>query len=374
MASIYIHVPFCKSRCIYCGFFSTTSLARRDEYVEAVCGELLHRKDYLKGEDVETIYFGGGTPSQLSIAQISRILETIFKIYNVRANAEVTLEGNPDDLTLPYLQQLRKLGFNRLSMGVQSFDAERLSFIRRRHTASQAVSAVYDAREAGFTNLSIDLMFGFPGQSLDDWKKDVDKALSLPVTHISAYSLMYDEGTVLADMLDRGDIEEIDEELSLQMYKYLVKALKDAGFEHYEISNFCRPGCMSRHNSGYWRGVAYLGVGAGAHSYDGVSRQYNVESLDAYINGASPESESLTRDERYNEFVFTALRTHDGMHLAELKRKFGEKYYDYCMKNAKKHLGSGLLHVTEGADSVLRLTSEGIYISNDIMSELMKVD
>lgn len=370
MASIYVHIPFCKTRCIYCGFFSTTSLTLREEYVDAVCRELKERKEYLNGEDIETIYFGGGTPSQLTIPQLARILETIYIIYNVREDAEVTLEGNPDDLTFEYLSAIRTLGFNRLSMGVQSFSDSQLRFIRRRHTASQALEAVTNAKKAGFDNVSIDLMFGFPGQKLENWKKDVDCALTLPVQHLSAYSLMYDEGTVLADMLDRGEISEIDDELSLQMYRYLVEAVAKAGFEHYEISNFCKPGYHSRHNSGYWTGVSYLGVGAGAHSFDGNTRQYNVESLKEYMSGVEAEKEILTIEERYNEYVFTSLRTSRGMNMAELGSLFGEELKKYCLDNAKKYVEEGRL-AQKGA--ILTLTSTGIYVSNDIMSDLMKV-
>lgn len=376
MAGIYIHVPFCKTRCIYCGFYSTTSLGLRDEYVDAVCAELQRRKEYLRGEDVETLYFGGGTPSQLSPEHIGRILDIIYNIYNVRASAEITLEGNPDDMTPCFLSELRRMGVNRLSMGVQSFDDSRLRFLHRRHSACQARTAVEDAIKSGFENISIDLMFGFPKQTLEQWKADVKEAIALPVRHISAYSLMYDEGTVLSTMLDRGDITEIDEELSLEMYKFLVDELKKAGFEHYEISNFCRPGYCSRHNSSYWHGIPYLGIGAGAHSYDGRTRQYNVDSLMDYMKGANPEKEELTLDELYNEFVFTGLRTHEGISLSLLRARFGEQYYDYCMKNAQRHIDNSTLAVEPNDDNetMLHLTEEGVFISNDIMSDLMLVD
>lgn len=373
MAGIYIHIPFCKTRCIYCGFFSTTSLPKREAYVDMVCRELGLRKEYLKGEPIETIYFGGGTPSLLSAEQIAKILDTIYIIYNVRANAEITMEGNPDDLTDEFLKSVCECGVNRISMGIQTFNDKYLQFIRRRHTAEQARIAVSSAIRSGVENVSVDLMFGFPGQTLDDWKADVEEALKLPVTHISAYSLMYDEGTVLADLLDRGEVEEISDELSLEMYQYLVSRLKEEGFEHYEISNFCHPGFASRHNSSYWRSVPYLGVGAGAHSFDGESRQYNPESLDKYFAGESPTKECLTESERYNEFVFTGLRTCQGISLSELKERFGESYYVYCINSAKKHLNSDFL-VKDDDKGVLKLSSLGVYISNDIMSDLMYVD
>ena len=370
MAGIYIHIPFCASRCIYCDFFSTTFLEKRDEYVRAVCRELETRRQYLD-DDVETIYFGGGTPSQLTAEQISTILSSIYNIYNVRAKAEITFEGNPDDLSLEYLLALKDIGVNRLSMGVQSFDDEMLRFINRRHTALQAVKAVENARVCGFDNISIDLMFGFPNQSLSGWQRDVDKAISLGVQHLSAYSLMYEEGTRLTKMLERGDIQEIDEELSLAMYEYLTDTLAKAGYEHYEISNFCKPGMHSRHNSSYWHGISYLGVGAGAHSYNGESRQYNPDSLSEYLQGSELVTEQLTQSQRYDEYVFTGLRTREGIMLGEIQREFGENYRNYCFENAKKHISDGTI-LFEGDN--LRLSRKGLFVSNDVMSDLMYVE
>lgn len=376
MAGIYIHIPFCRTRCVYCGFFSTTSLSKIDAYVDALCKELSERRNYLRGEDVSTIYFGGGTPSQLSIGQIKRILDSIYNINNVRANAELSFEGNPDDLTLPYLHDLHDLGINRLSMGVQSFDDSRLQFLHRRHSSAQAKEAVLNAVDAGFRNISIDLMFGFPLQTVEQWRRDVEMAMSLPIQHLSAYSLMYDDGTPLSAMLERGDIEELDEEVSLQMYKVLVESLTSGGFEHYEISNFCKPGYRSRHNSSYWSGVPYLGVGAGAHSYDGSTRQYNVESLAEYMASSPQIAESLSKWERYNEFVFTGLRTVEGISLSKLRTEFGNAAYDYCMKNAQKHIDNGMLMfgTPDLDDESLRLSPSGVFVSNDIMSDLMYVD
>ena len=371
MAGIYVHIPFCQSRCIYCGFFSTTSLAVRHEYVDAVLSELSERKDFLSETEVETIYFGGGTPSQLPKEDIERILRHIYNIYNVCGGAEVTLEGNPDDMTLPFLQSLRQMGINRLSMGVQTFDDERLKFLHRRHTAEQAMRAVQDAQSVGFDNISIDLMFGFPKQTLAEWREDVQKALALNVQHISAYSLMYEDGTCLGKMLERGEVAEVDEEVSLAMYHELIDALSTKGYEHYELSNFALCGKRSRHNSSYWRGVPYLGVGAGAHSFDGKSRCSNVESLSEYMAGAVPVYEELTEHERYDEFVFTGLRTSDGISLSELVEKFGERYRLYCLKNAKKHLEAGRLMLE---DDMLKLTRQGLFVSNDVMSDLMWVE
>ena len=371
MAGIYVHIPFCQSRCIYCSFFSTTSLALRHEYVDVVLRELSERKDFLAEAEVETIYFGGGTPSQLPKEEIERILRHIYNIYNVCEGAEITLEGNPDDMTLPFLQSLRHMGINRLSMGVQTFDDERLKFLHRRHTAERAMRAVQDAQAVGFDNISIDLMFGFPKQTLAEWREDVRKALALNVQHISAYSLMYEEGTFLGKMLERGEVAEVNEEVAIAMYYELIDALSSKGYEHYELSNFALCGKRSRHNSSYWRGVPYLGVGAGAHSFDGKNRCSNVESLSAYMTGALPVYEELTEHERYDEFVFTGLRTAEGISLAELAEKFGERYKQYCLENAQKHLEAGrLILVTD----VLKLTRQGLFVSNDVMSDLMWVE
>ena len=374
MAGIYIHIPFCKSRCIYCGFFSTTSLSLRDEYVQALCRELEVRRDYLHGAPVETIYLGGGTPSLLSRQQIATLLTSLYNIYNVRVR-EITLECNPDDAD-ETLAQLPALGINRLSLGLQTFDDTRLQFLRRRHTARQAIEAVAQAKSVGFDNISIDLMFGFPGQTLDQWKADVDQAIALDVQHLSAYSLMYEEGTPLERMLRQGDIRETDEETSLAMYEYLIEAMKSAGFEHYEISNFARPGKRSLHNSSYWRGIPYLGIGAGAHSFDGQTRQSNPESLATYLQGAqsnhfAAETETLSPTEQYDEFVFTALRTCEGMSLTTLRATFGDTLADYCLQNAQPHLQQGRLLLRDGQ---MRLTRKGLFVSNDIMSDLMWID
>lgn len=373
MAGIYIHVPFCRSRCVYCGFFSTTQLDRSNDYVAAVARELSMRRDYLGDEPVETVYFGGGTPSQLSLAQLETMMSSIYK-YNVRAK-ELTIECNPDDIAgnHAYLDGLLRLGFNRISMGVQTFSDQRLVFLHRRHSACQAVQAVEDARRAGFHNISIDLMFGFPGQSLEEWQADVDRAISLAVQHISAYSLMYEEGTVLERMLSRGDVEEISDEMSLSMYEYLCEALERSGFEHYEISNFAQSGCRSKHNSSYWKGIKYLGAGAGAHSYNGMTRQYNCESVSDYVDaigrGTLPfEVEQLSPNERYDEFVFTALRTSDGLCLDALQQQFGVKYKDYFMQNLRRHIENG---VVEQENGIVRLTRKGLFVSNDVMSDLM---
>ncbi|MBO4674441.1 MAG: radical SAM family heme chaperone HemW [Bacteroidaceae bacterium] len=370
MAGIYVHIPFCKSRCIYCGFFSTTSVEKCHIYVDAVVAELEARKGELKGETIETIYFGGGTPSQLPPDEVERLLSAVLYIYNVREGAEITLEANPDDVTPALLSAWRSMGINRLSMGVQTFHDQRLRFLNRRHTATQAIQAVRSAQQAGFNNLSIDLMFGFPDQTLDEWKRDVKTALSLGVQHLSAYSLMYEEGTRLNQLLEQGEITELDEELSVQMYDYLIQALTDAGYRHYELSNFALPGRESRHNSSYWHGIPYLGVGAGAHSFDGQQRSYHPDSLEVYLRGEPLVVEHLTEAERYDEFVFTGLRTAEGIRLDILEEKFGKTFKDYCLRNAQKQIDAGKLVLH---DPILRLSHSGLFVSNDVMSDLMWV-
>ena len=287
MAGIYLHIPFCKKRCIYCDFFSTTCKEQKTAYIRALCHELTDRKDYLKGEPIETIYLGGGTPSQLAKEDFEAIFSHIYKVYKVTPNAEITLEANPDDLTSEYISMLRTFPFNRISMGIQTFQETTLKQLQRRHTADQAIRAFQGCRTAGFQNISIDLMYGLPGETLTSWKKDLKQALSLHPEHISAYHLIYEEGTPLWKLREQHKVEEADEDLSVSLFGTLIDELTTAGYEHYEISNFCLPGLHSRHNSSYWTEKQYLGCGPSAHSYNGISRQWNVASLDKYIEGIS---------------------------------------------------------------------------------------
>ena len=376
MAGIYVHIPFCKSRCIYCDFFSTTSLTERDRYVTAIKKELELRIDYLPlNTEIETIYFGGGTPSMLKAEQLCDVLNHIKQNYNVTENAEITIEGNPDDLCIDFLESIKKGGFNRLSMGVQTFNDKRLKFLCRRHTADIAKKSVENARKVGFDNISIDLMYGFPEESLADWISDINQALLLAPEHISAYSLMYEEGTQLYKMLESGRIEEIDEDVSVKMYNLLIERLQSSGYEHYEISNFGKKGMHSRHNSSYWEGIPYLGVGAGAHSFDGNSRQWNPNSLEEYITGIvsnNPifETEELTPTQRYKEMVMTGLRTAKGIDLKRLETLFGKHRLEYCQNNARPHIEAGRLEIYDNTNS-MRLTRNGLFVSDDIMSDLM---
>ncbi len=375
MAGIYIHIPFCKKRCIYCDFFSSTQSERKTSYVQALCQELEMRKDYLEGEEVETIYFGGGTPSQLSPEELERIFSYIYKVYKVHPDAEITLEANPDDLTSEYIHILRLLPINRISMGIQTFHDRTLKLLNRRHTSSQAIEAFQLCREAGFQNISIDLMYGLPGETLDDWKQNLQQAIDLHPEHISAYHLIFEEGTALWKLLEQQQVKEADEELSLTLFHTLIHALTQAGYQHYEISNFCLPGVHSRHNSSYWQNKTYIGCGPSAHSYNGVSRQWNVSSLDKYIEGIHQgkpnfEIEALDTYTRYNDFIITGLRTCWGISLSELRTRFGEELFRYCLRMAQPHIEQKHL---EMRDDILKLTRTGIFISDGIMSDLLWV-
>lgn len=372
MAGIYIHIPFCKTRCIYCDFYSSTRLEWRQAYVDAVCKEMELRQKELSADDgqtnISTIYLGGGTPSQLTLAQTGQLLQTVYRLFPVAADAEVTMECNPDDVTEAFADGLCQLPVNRVSMGAQTFDNQRLAFLRRRHTAQQVATATKRLRDAGIGNISIDLMYGFPEETQDAWEEDIRQALALQPDHLSAYCLMIEEDTPLYQM----KTEAADEETERRMYETLIDRLQAAGYEQYEISNFARPGYRSRHNSSYWTGIPYLGFGAAAHSYDIRSRSWNVADISQYIEGLKNgrrlfEEEMLDKDTRYNDMVTVALRTREGLDLTSLS----EEQADYCRKNAAPFIRNGWLK--ENGER-LCLTREGLFVSDMIMSELMIVD
>lgn len=375
MAGIYIHVPFCKTRCAYCDFFSTTLHDMKSRYVDALCQELVMRRNYLHDAPIGTLYFGGGTPSQLSESDFHSIFNQIEKVYGLEACEEITLEANPDDLTDDYVEMLTTLPFNRISMGIQTFHEPTLQLIGRRHTAQEAIEAVRRCQQHGFTNISIDLIYGLPGETLEQWKEDLLMAFSLKVQHLSAYHLTYEQGTRLWQMLQRKEICEVDEDTSVELFRILCEEMQKAGYEHYEISNFALPNFRSRHNSAYWHEVPYLGCGPGAHSFDGDSREWNVSSLPKYIEALEQgqrnyEQETLDKDTRYNEFIMTRLRTCEGFSLNDLQQRFGQAYHDYCLHLATPYMRQGLLLQKE---NTLRLSREGIFVSDDIISDLMRV-
>lgn len=370
-AGLYIHIPFCASRCIYCGFYSTTSLSLRERYVDALCKEmeLLSYKP-----EIGTIYLGGGTPSQLTTSCLEKLFTHIYNVYDVDNDAEITMECNPDDIVEG---MFKDLPVNRVSMGAQTFSDERLKFLHRRHSAAEVDKAGETLRKDGIKNISLDLMFGFPMETMEDWRTDIRHALDLQPEHISAYGLMYEKGTPLYRMLEKDQVKEVDEELSLQMYSELIDTLKASGYEHYEISNFARldgndvSTWRSKHNSSYWHDVPYIGLGAGAHSYYQRTRHWNPDNIIRYMNnieqGVLPyEEEQIDDDTHYDDIVTTALRTREGIDLSRLD----EKHRTYLLKNAEDYLKRGLMALD---NNHLHLTREGINISNRIMSDLMDV-
>ena len=376
--ALYLHIPFCKKpqRCIYCDFFSTTQGSEwRRKYTERLCQEIAERRDEALSRPLSSIYFGGGTPSQLSFNELQQIWEAIRKNYKILPNAEITIEVNPDDISREYVQNLRFLGFNRVSMGVQTFNDRLLQTIQRRHSSNQAKEAIQMLHDAGFQNLSIDLIHGLPGQTVEDFEEDLDTALQMPITHLSAYTLMVENGTKLHQMVENGELELPSEDVCLNMFEILCRKTRDNGFLQYEISNFSRPGFESRHNSSYWQGTPYIGVGAGAHSYDGKNiRRMNKPNLKAYIDAKDHvphENEELNEKELYNEFIFTRLRTRKGLSLEQLYRKFSTQYTEDFKHTLTKHLREGNICKDDG--DFVRLTHQGIMISNDVMSDFMAI-
>lgn len=375
MAGLYIHIPFCTKRCLYCDFFSNTDMKFKEPYVKAVIREMELRQEYIQGEPLETIYFGGGTPSQLQRPDFERIFEAADRLFGIRSCKEITLEANPDDITPEYMASLRDLPFNRISMGVQSFQEKDLRFLNRRHDREQALRAVGLCKENGIPNISIDLIYGLPGQTLEEWQENLDEAIRLDIPHISAYHLIYEEGTALYRLLEAGKVTPVDEELSVTLFSTLIHKLSEAGYLHYEISNFARPGYLSRHNSSYWTGKRYIGIGPSAHSYNGESRQWNISSLPRYLQGIETGTPDTEREEldihtKYNDFIITGLRTMWGIRIADIREQFGEEKQAYLERQVATYLRQGLLI---RQDDTLALSEKGIFISDGIMSDLLWV-
>ena len=380
MAGLYVHVPFCAKRCVYCDFYSNTDMECKDTYMSALLREMELRRDYLHGENVDTIYFGGGTPSQLQSYNFEQIFERIYRIFSVSDNPEVTIEANPDDLSDSYISSLKTLPVNRISIGIQSFADKELRLLNRRHTSREAVDAVARCKDAGLENISIDLMYALPGQTEESWAYNLDKAIALDVSHISAYSLTYEEGTSIFKMMERKEIEPVDDDLCEQFFRLLKKKLADAGFVHYEISNFAKcsdsfpEGRISLHNSSYWNGTHYLGLGPSAHSYNGVSRSWNVSSISGYIKALKDgsaevrETELLDDVAKYNDFIITRLRTMWGVSLNELKRQFGEKRERYFLEKSEPFLRLNMLKKQGG---IVKVSEESIFISDAIIRDLI---
>jgi len=348
-------------------------------FLSALCEELKQRKDYLDKTEIQTIYFGGGTPSQLDPSDFECIFDAISRNYHVSPHAEITLEANPDDMTVEYANAITRFPFNRISMGVQSFNDQDLQFLNRRHTAEGARLAVQNVRKAGFENISIDLIYGLPHQTLSGWQNNLTEALELKVPHLSAYHLIYEEKTALYRLWQSGKVNQVSEEASLSFFKCLIKKAKETGYEHYEISNFALPGQYSKHNSSYWNGTPYIGVGPSAHSFDGKSRQWNVRSLPKYIQGIETHAPAFEREEldvntRYNEFVLTGLRTMWGLNLDLMDQLFttdSKRLRDYLRKQAMPYISNHTLQLN--GNQQLKLTEAGVFISDGIITDLLWV-
>lgn len=375
MAGVYVHIPFCASRCSYCDFYSTLKLETAgSHYVDALIGEAVLRRCELHGEAVRTLYLGGGTPSQLPLPLLSRLVEGLRGALDLHGVEEFTIEANPDDVTPEWCAALPALGVNRVSMGVQSFEDLILRAIGRRHTSRQVVKAVENLHDVGIGNISLDLIYGLPGQTLDSWAESVDRAIALAPRHVSAYWLTYEPGTRLWHQREQGEVAEVPEDVCIAMYHLLVKRLQEAGFEHYEISNFSLPGYHSRHNSSYWDGTPYLGLGAAAHSYDRNVRRSNPHDLHAYISCIAAGKtacieEEMTLWERYDERVMLSLRTAAGMDVECLRQEFGDELAGHFLHEVQRHIAAG--NIRREGDSRYVLTTDGILLSDSVMRDLM---
>ncbi|MDL5047599.1 radical SAM family heme chaperone HemW [Oscillatoria amoena NRMC-F 0135] len=376
MAGIYIHIPFCKQACYYCDFHFSTNQMLREEMVMAITREIGIQQDYLGGERINTIYFGGGTPSVLSPDEINRLLQAIHELHPVVPEAEITLEANPDDLRADYLEAIRQAGVNRLSVGIQTFHDDLLRYMNRAHDRITALKTFEAAREAGFTNISMDLIYSIPGQDDSRWEEDLEQALLLKPQHISCYSLTIEPQTVFGKWANSGKLKPIPDDLAAHQFEILMDRLQQAGYEHYEISNFALPRCYAQHNSSYWRQENYLGVGPSAHSFNQVSRQFNVRNNHLYVKslalGIVPaEKEVLTTENKINEFILTTLRTQWGTDLNALKHKYG---YDLAVQNRAylQELIQQKLIVLH--NEIITLTRSGKLLADKIASDLFTVN
>ena len=413
MAGIYIHIPFCNSKCAYCGFYSLPSLKLKERFLEALKAEIVERKEYLSAGDcgsspamrpalrnslnkpairptlednpdisiINTIYFGGGTPSLLTVEEIGELLHLINKHYAVASHAEITLEANPDTLSLDYLEGLRRLGVNRLSIGIQSFFDNDLHYLSRRHDSIHARQCIAWAKQAGFSNISIDLIYGLPTSDAEQWNRNLDLFFELDLPHLSAYALTLEPNAILTKQIELGKVPPVNEDDTLRDYEILCRRAAENGYLHYEISNFCRRGMHSKHNASYWFGTPYVGFGPSAHSYDGTSRLWNLNSLEKYIDARHEtaklrdpkvprpvsEKETLTPEQRYDEYVMLRLRTHWGIDLKYMKREMGERFSSYCEAHAKPLIDQGRLSQTR---EFLYLTDAPMLFADSIAEEL----
>lgn len=354
MAGIYIHTPFCKSKCAYCNFFSLASESKINDYVEALKKEIVLRKNYLGDETVKTIYFGGGTPSLLSVKNIEEILELLNKNYEIISSPEITLEINPDTIDREKMSYLKQIGVNRMSVGIQSFDDDDLRYLGRRHDSKHAMQVLEDLKHTDFEKITLDLIYGMPTLTEEKWNKNLDIFFTTGITHLSAYALTVEPKTILGQRIEKGELQSVSEEETIRHYNILVERTKENDFEHYEISNFAKEGFRSQHNSIYWRDEKYLGLGPSAHSYDGNSRQWNISNLTKYIQLVGDEEtqrrkdaesfyekEILSTEDKFNEYVMTSLRTSWGCDIEKIERDYGKSYARHFLKNIEKYLENG---------------------------------
>lgn len=376
MAGIYVHIPFCKQACHYCNFHFSTSLGLKNDFLTSLLKELSMQKDYLPGEEIKTIYFGGGTPSIIGADAIDSILSALHRQFQVAANAEITLEANPDDINRANLESWKSNGTNRLSIGVQSFFPEDLAWMNRAHTAQQSLDSLKLSQDIGFSNITIDLIYGLPGLSDERWRKNVEATIQLDIPHISCYALTVEKGTALEKMIGRKKTAPVNAEDQARQFLLLMDWLEKEGYEHYEISSFARPGLRSKHNSSYWSGEKYLGLGPSAHSFDGLSRQWNMANNAKYIQsiqkGIVPfEIELLTPIQKMNEYIMTSLRTKEGLSLSNIQERFGESFVNSLKEVSKRFIDRGHLQVSH--DHFI-LTKEGKLFADAIAAEMFFVE
>ena len=376
MSGIYFHIPFCKQLCHYCAFHKSISLQKTVEMLSCFKKELMLRRDYLDKRSISTIYFGGGTPSVYNPNQIQELIEEVSKYWHIESDAEITLEANPDDLTKLYLQNLIKTSVNRLSVGIQSFHDEDLMLMNRRHTGKEAYMSIQMSQDAGFDNISVDQIYGVPGLSMEKWMQNLEMVYELNVQHISSYHLMYDKGTIFARKLDKGEMIGMNENDSFEQFRYLINSARNNGFIHYEISNFCKEGYISRHNSSYWQQKQYLGIGPSAHSFNGTEREWNIAHNYKYMKAVNEgkeysDKEALSIYDQFNDLILTSFRTYWGLNIEQVRLRFGENFYKHCTKKAEKYILSK--HIRSENDSLI-LTDEGVFISNDIMSDFFWIE
>jgi oxygen-independent coproporphyrinogen-3 oxidase len=376
VAGIYLHIPFCKQACHYCDFHFSTTLANKAPFVDALLREIELTKDYLGGETIKTIYFGGGTPSLLTGDELKRVLDKLYQTYDVVNDAEITLEANPDDLNMQKIIELQSSPVNRLSIGIQSFRDEDLKMMNRAHNAKEADYSVKAAQDKGFENITIDLIYSIPQLSIHDWKENLNKAFALQVQHISAYSLTFEPKTVFGNYEKRGLMKPVEQEQSSDQFLTMLQEMRANGFEQYEVSNFCKPGYESKHNSAYWSGEKYLGLGPSAHSFDGKSRQWNVANNSVYIRSLMEgkltfEREELDARTQLNEYLMTGLRTRKGVDLQRIQTQFGVDLYKLYkdMLDELNHQGKIIM---EG--NRLALTDEGLLMADRIASDLFIIE